>query len=138
MKEKTSSVMEEDTVEGKSVEDRIEEVVTQVLWGPRSGHVRGMGCGLIPTRATSNKDCSLAQNNIHDECKRRAEEIENELQQSKLEHQQTKEALQANAQALEANVAQTQRLQATVDLLLSRLGGLVKLYLCINLQIRIY
>jgi hypothetical protein len=80
----------------------------------------------------------LAQNSIHDECKRRAEEIENELQQSKLEHQQTKEALQANAQALQENVAQKQRLQATVDLLLSRLGGLVKLYLCINLQIRTY
>jgi hypothetical protein len=139
MKEKTSSVTtEEDTVEGRSVEARIEEVVTQVLGGPRSGHVRGMGCGLIPTRATSNKDCLLAQNSIHDECKRRAEEIENELQQSKLEHQQTKEALQANAQALQENVAQTQRLQATVDLLLSRLGGLVKLYLCINLQIRTY
>jgi hypothetical protein len=132
MKEKTSNVTtEEDTVEGRSVEARIEEVVTQVLGGPRSGHVRGMGCGLIPTRATSNKDCLLAQNSIHDECKRRAEEIENELQQSKLEHQQTKEALQEN-------VAQTQRLQATVDLLLSRLGGLVKLYLCINLQIRTY
>jgi hypothetical protein len=41
--------MEEDTVKGRSVEHRIEEVVTQVLRGPRSGHVRGMGCGLIPT-----------------------------------------------------------------------------------------
>jgi hypothetical protein len=131
MKEKTSNVaMEEDTVEGRSMEDRIEEIVTQVLGGPRSGYVRGMGCGLIPTQAISNKECLLTQNNNHDECKRRAEEIESELQQFRVEHQQTKEALQAN-------VAQTQKLQATVDLLLSRLGGLVKLYLCINLQIHI-
>ena len=132
MKEKTSNVaMEEDTVEGRSVEDHIEEVVTQVLGGPRSGHVRGMGCGLIPTRATSNKERLLTQNNNHDEWKRRAEEIESELQQFRVEHQQTKEALQAN-------LAQTQKLQATVDLLLSRLGGLVKLYLCINLQMHTY
>ena len=81
MKEKTSNVaIEEDTVEGRSVEDRIEEIVTQVLGGPRSGHVRGMGCGLIPPRATSNKEHLLTQNNSHDECKRRAEEIESELQ----------------------------------------------------------
>jgi hypothetical protein len=127
MKEKTSNVaMEEDTVEGRSVEDRIEEVVTQVLGGPRSGHVRGMGCGLIPTRSTSNKEHLLTQNNNQDEWKIKAEQMESELQQSRLEHQQTKEALQEN-------VAQTQKLQATVDLLLARLGGLVKIYLFINL-----
>ena len=71
MKEKTSNVaMEDDIVEGRSVKDRIEEIVTQVLGGPRSGHVRGMGCGVIPTRATSNKEHSVTQNNNHDEWKR--------------------------------------------------------------------
>jgi hypothetical protein len=74
----------------------MKEIVTQVLGGPRSGHVRGMGCGLIPTRATSNKEHLLTQNNNHDKCKRRAEEMESELQQSRLEHQQKKEAFQAN------------------------------------------
>jgi hypothetical protein len=74
----------------------------------------------------------LTQNNNRDECKRRAEEMESELQQFRLEHQQTKKALQANVEALQANVVQTQKLHATVDLLLLRLGGLVKLYLCIN------
>ena len=57
--------------------------------------------------------------------------MESELEQSRLQHQQTKEALEANA-------TKTQQLQATVDLLLSRLGGLVKIYLCINLQIHTY
>ena len=41
MKELTSNeAMEEDIVEGRSVEDRMEEIVTQVLGGRRSGHVR--------------------------------------------------------------------------------------------------
>ena len=123
--------MEEDTVKGRSVEDRMEEIVTQVLGGPRFGHVRGVGCGLIPTLAISNKERLFTQNNNHNECKRRVEEIESELQQSRIEHQQTKEALQAN-------VAQMQKLQATVDLLMSCIGGLVKLYVCINVQVHTY
>ena len=132
MKELTSNVaMEEDTVEGRSVEDCIEEIVTQVLGGPWFGHVRGRGCSLIPTPAISNKERLFTQNNNHDECKRRVEEIESELQQYRVEHKQTKEALQAN-------VTQTQKLQAIVDLLMSCIGRLVKLYFCINLQVQTY
>jgi hypothetical protein len=50
MKEKTSNVaMEEHTVDEKSVEDHIEEIVIEVLEGPRSRHIRGMRFDLIPT-----------------------------------------------------------------------------------------
>ena len=127
----SNAAMEEDTMEGRSVEDSMEEIVTQVIGGRRFGHVRRIWCGLIPPLAISSKECSFTQIDNHDECRKRQEDIESELQQYRVELEETKENLQVN-------LAQTQKLQATVDLLLSRIGRLVKLYLCINLQIHTY
>ena len=81
MKEFTrNEAMEEDTVEGRSVEDRMEEIVTQVLWGRSSRHVRGMGCGLIPPPAISSQVHSFTKIDNHDECRKRQEDTQSELQ----------------------------------------------------------
>jgi hypothetical protein len=86
MKELTSNeAMEEDIVEGRSVEDRIEKIVTQVLGGRRSGHVRGMGCGLIPPPSSSSQAHSFTQFDNHDDCRKRQEDTQSELQQTNLE-----------------------------------------------------
>ncbi|XP_059436606.1 uncharacterized protein LOC132169613 [Corylus avellana] len=42
-----------------------EDIVLKVLGGHRSGHVRGKGCGAIPTKSNSSSACN--QQN-HDEC----------------------------------------------------------------------
>jgi hypothetical protein len=81
MKELTSNeAMEEDIVEGRSVEDRMKEIVTQVLGGRRSEHVRGKGCGLIPPNAISSQAHSFTQFDNHDECRKRQEDSQSELQ----------------------------------------------------------
>jgi hypothetical protein len=36
-------------------EERQMEIMTQVLGGRRSGHVKGMGCGVIPTPLSSSR-----------------------------------------------------------------------------------
>jgi hypothetical protein len=37
------------------------EIMTKVLGGQRSGHVKGMGCGVIPTPLSSSRMCSFTQ-----------------------------------------------------------------------------
>jgi hypothetical protein len=40
-------------------EERQMEIMTKVLGGRRSGHVKGMGCGVIPTPLSSSRMCSF-------------------------------------------------------------------------------
>jgi hypothetical protein len=47
-----------------------------VLGVSRSGHVRGMGCGVRPTRSNSSQVRSTRQIDIHEECKKHWQEIE--------------------------------------------------------------
>ncbi|XP_059435571.1 uncharacterized protein LOC132189036 [Corylus avellana] len=111
----TSEALEEGNVEGTSVDDRMQEIVTQVLGGRRAGHVRGMGCGLIPTPLRTSSQAFTHFDN-HDECRKRQEDTQSELQQTRIELHQYRENLQAN-------VEETNKLKATVEFLMSRIGG---------------
>jgi len=42
-------------------EERQMEIMTKVLGGRRSGHVKGMGCGVIPNPLSSSQMCSFTQ-----------------------------------------------------------------------------
>jgi hypothetical protein len=42
-------------------EERQMEIMTKVLGGRRLGHVKGMGCGVIPTPLSSSRMCSFTQ-----------------------------------------------------------------------------
>jgi hypothetical protein len=53
-----------------------EDIVSKVLGGHRSWHVRGKGCGAIPTR--SNSSSAHNQHN-HDECLAKQLETKNKL-----------------------------------------------------------
>ncbi|XP_059452041.1 uncharacterized protein LOC132182730 isoform X2 [Corylus avellana] len=112
MRELTSS----EAMEDGSVEERMEEIVTKVLGGRRSGHVRGMGCGLIPTPLSSSQAQSFTQSDNHDECRKRLEETQSELQG-------TKATLQVSLAKTARLEEVTEKMQATVDFLMSRIGG---------------
>ena len=68
-----------------------EDIVLKVLGGHRSRHVRGKGCGAIPTR--SNSSSAYSQHN-HDECLAKQLEIEKKL----AEMQEAQEAMEAKKQ----------------------------------------
>ena len=56
-----------------------EDIVLKVLRGHRSGHVRGKGCGVIPTWSNSSTTCYAAQLHNHDECMAKQLETEKKL-----------------------------------------------------------
>jgi len=60
--------------------DSIEEssIMTQVLWGPQSSHIRGMGYGVIPTSSLSRLHDAINVNN-HEECHRRMEAMHEKI-----------------------------------------------------------
>ena len=59
-----------------SVNTSQEDIVLKVLGGHRLGHVRGKGCGAIPTRSISS---SAHTNHNHDECLAKQLETEKKL-----------------------------------------------------------
>jgi hypothetical protein len=81
-----------------------EEIVSQVLGRHRSGHVRGMGGGVIPTQSSSSRACQAILFDNHDEwtikqqeSEKKLQEIEKRLEES-LSHISTLEASHATMQ----------------------------------------
>jgi hypothetical protein len=72
-----------------------EEIFSQVLRVSRSGHVRGMGCGVRPTRSKSSR-ASTSQVDIHEECKKHREEIEASQQRMREEMVASQERMAAS------------------------------------------
>lgn len=60
--------------------DSIEEssIMTQVLGGPQSGHIRGMGYGVIPTSSSSRLHDAINVNNL-EECHQRMEAMHEKI-----------------------------------------------------------
>ncbi|GLT52918.1 hypothetical protein SLA2020_262270 [Shorea laevis] len=61
--------------------DSVDEasIVTEVLGGPRSGHVRGMGYGVIPTSSSASRLRDTTQFDGHEECRKKQEERDVEV-----------------------------------------------------------
>jgi gas vesicle protein len=57
-----------------------EEAFTKVLGVTRTGHVRGMGLGVVPTQTKSSRVTSSSQIDVHEECKKNREELETSYQ----------------------------------------------------------
>jgi hypothetical protein len=57
-----------------------EEAFTEVLGVSRTGHVRGMGLGVVPTQPKSSRATSSSQINVHEECRKHQEELETSYQ----------------------------------------------------------
>ena len=111
--------MVEGSVEGRSVEDRMEKIVTKVLRGQQSGHVRGMGCSLIPTPLSQSQAHLFTQSDNRDKCRKRLEETQSELEE-------TKATLQVSLTKTARLEEVTEKMQATVDFLMSHIGGRVR------------
>jgi len=53
-------------------------IMTQVLGGPRSGHVKGMGYGVIPTPSSSRLRDVIHVDN-HEECNQKMEAMQEKI-----------------------------------------------------------
>jgi hypothetical protein len=72
-----NQMMEKSAEEGTgSTEDA--SIMTQVLRGSRSGHVRGMGYGVIPTSSSSQLRDAIHVNN-NEECHQRMEVMQEKI-----------------------------------------------------------
>ncbi|XP_062173692.1 uncharacterized protein LOC133879172 [Alnus glutinosa] len=95
-----------------------EEIFSQVLRGHRSGHVRGMGGGVIPTPSSSSRARHPTQFAGHNECMIKQQETEIRLEES-LSHISTLQASNATLQesytTLQASNATLQASNATLQ-----------------------
>jgi septal ring factor EnvC (AmiA/AmiB activator) len=125
-------------------EERQMEIMTKVLGGRRSGHMKGMGCGVIPTPLSSSRTCSFTQSHNREyiltqhatekkieETKKKLEETEKKLEDIEKKLEGTQSDLQeTNIKLAETRTEKaklvdiTKNLQATIDMILSRFGGL--------------
>jgi microsomal dipeptidase-like Zn-dependent dipeptidase len=76
-----------------------EEAFTEVVGVSRSGHVRGMGLGVKPTRPKSSQATSASQIDVHEECKKQREELETSYQSLHAEMAASQERMRAEMQA---------------------------------------
>jgi hypothetical protein len=98
--------MKEIAANSDSVNTSQEDIFLKVLGGPRSGHVRGKGCGAIPTRSISS---STHPYHNYDECL--AKQLENE-----------KKLATVKAEMKESKATQA-IMQAQLERLLNHIGG---------------
>jgi len=131
-------------------EERQMEIITKVLGGRHSGHVKGMGCGVIPTPLSSSRTCSFTQSHNHEYIltqqviEKKLEETEKKQEETKKKQEETKKKLegtQSDLQETNIKLAETRteqvklvditkNLQAIIDMILSRFGGLDNISLC--------
>jgi hypothetical protein len=109
-------------------EERQMEIMTKVLGGRCSIHVKGMGCGVIPTPLRSSRTCSFTQSYNHEYIlTQQATEKKLEGTQSDLQEMNIKLAETRTEQVKLVDI--TKNLQATIDMILSRFGGLDNIFL---------
>jgi hypothetical protein len=110
-------------------EERQMEIMTKVLGGRRSGHMKGMGCGVIPTPLSSSRTCSFTQSHNHEYILTQ-QVIEKKLEGTQSDLQETNIKLAETRTEQVKLVDITKNLQATIDMILSRFGGLDNISLC--------
>jgi septal ring factor EnvC (AmiA/AmiB activator) len=109
-------------------EERQMEIITKVLGGRHSGHVKGMGCGVIPTPLSSSRTCSFTQSHNHEYILTQ-QVIEKKLEGTQSDLQETNIKLAETRTEQVKLVDITKNLQATIDMILSRFGGLYNIFL---------
>jgi septal ring factor EnvC (AmiA/AmiB activator) len=88
-------------------EERQMEIMTKVLGGRRSGHVKGMGCGVIPTPLSSSRMCSFTQSHnrkyilTQQETKKKLEEAEKKQEETEKKLEETKKKQEETEKKLE-------------------------------------
>jgi hypothetical protein len=110
-------------------EERQMEIITKVLGGRHSGHVKGMGCGVIPTPLSSSRTCSFTQSHNHEYILTQ-QVIEKKLEGTQSDLQETNIKLAETRTEQVKLVDITKNLQAIIDMILSRFGGLDNISLC--------
>jgi hypothetical protein len=81
-----------------------EEAFTEVLGVSRSGHVRGMGLGVKPTRPKSFQATSASQIDVHEECRKQREELETSYQSLREEMVASQEQMAALQERMPAEM----------------------------------
>jgi hypothetical protein len=89
-----------------------EEIISQVMGGPRLGYVRGMGCGVVPTSSNSSQ---ARQFDNHEECRRKQQEMaesqERMREEIRLEIQAEMRAeMQTSEQRVQSKMEEMERL----------------------------
>jgi DNA anti-recombination protein RmuC len=92
-----------------------EEAFTEVLGLSRSGHVRGMGLGVKPTRPKSSRATSASQIDVHEECRKQREELETSYQSLREEMVASQERMRAEMTASQEQMAASQEQMATLQ-----------------------
>jgi len=104
-----------------------EEIVSQVLRGHRSGHIRGMGGDVIPTQSSSSRARHATHSDDDDECRIKQQETEKRLEEL-LSHISSLESSHATMHASYATMqASHATMQAQLDSILLHIRGLENL-----------
>jgi len=104
-------------------EERQMKIMTKVLGGRRLGHVKEIGCGVIPAPLSSSRTCSFTQSHNREyiltqqETEKKLEGTQSDLQETSIKLAET-----ITGQAKLVDI--TNNLQATIDMMLSCFGGL--------------
>jgi aldehyde:ferredoxin oxidoreductase len=104
-------------------EERQMKIMTKVLGGRRLGHVKEIGCGVIPALLSSSRTCSFTQSHNREyiltqqETEKKLEGTQSDLQETSIKLAET-----ITGQAKLVDI--TNNLQATIDMMLSCFGGL--------------
>jgi septal ring factor EnvC (AmiA/AmiB activator) len=99
-----------------------EEAFTEVLGVSRSGHARGMGLGVKPTRSKSSWATSSCQIDVHKECRKQREELETSYQSLREEMAALQEQMAVSQERMHAEMRA--EMQAKMQKLLSQFQGL--------------
>jgi hypothetical protein len=107
-----------------------EEVFTEVLGVSRTGHVRGMGLGVVPTRPKSSRATSSSQIDVHEDCRKHREELETSYQSLCEKMAASQEEMAASQERMREEIRAEMRakvpaeVQAEMQKLLSQFHGL--------------
>ena len=100
-----------------SVNTSQDDIVLKVLGGHCSEHVRGKGCGAIPSRSISS---SAHTHHNHDECLTKQLETKQKVAAMVAEMKEPKVAMEAKMKKSKENQA---TMQAQLEKLLNHIGG---------------
>jgi head-tail adaptor len=107
-----------------------EEVFTEVLRVSRTGHVRGMELGVVPTQPKSSRATSSSQIDVHEDCRKHWEELETSYQSLCEKMAASQERMREEIRA-EMRAEVRAEVQAEMRKLLSQFHGLENFSNCI-------
>jgi len=107
-----------------------EEAFTEVLEVSRTGHVRGMGLGVVPTLPKSSRATSSNQIDVHEDCRKHREELKTSYQSLCEKMAASQEEMAASQERMREEIRAEMRaevraeVQADMRKLLSQFHGL--------------